>query len=307
MHGCDYSLYETQALQILPRVMNHILSLEGANKELDGKKRFLDVMAKIRTAFTLCGTMDEAEEFSKEIAFFGAVKNAISKFTTIDKRRTDEEKNSALKQIIDNAIVADGVDDIFSLAGLDKPNIGLLSAEFMEDVANLEEKNLAVDLLEKLLRDEIKARMKTDVVSEKKYSERIMETLRKYHNRAIETAQVIEELIKMAKDMAEDAELAEKSGLNPDEIAFYRALIKNESAVKELGDDKLRSLAIFVTEQLRKSTTVDWQVRDSVRAKLRNLVRRALRKWKYPPDRADEVIELCLQQAEALSQSWSDL
>jgi type I restriction enzyme R subunit len=307
MHGCDYSLYETQALQIRPRVMNHILSLEGANKELDGKKRFLDVMAKIRTAFTLCGTMDEAEEFSKEIAFFGAVKNAISKFTTIDKRRTDEEKNSALKQIIDNAIVADGVDDIFSLAGLDKPNIGLLSAEFMEDVANLEEKNLAVDLLEKLLRDEIKARMKTDVVSEKKYSERIMETLRKYHNRAIETAQVIEELIKMAKDMAEDAELAEKSGLNPDEIAFYRALIKNESAVKELGDDKLRSLAIFVTEQLRKSTTVDWQVRDSVRAKLRNLVRRALRKWKYPPDRADEVIELCLQQAEALSQSWSDL
>jgi type I restriction enzyme R subunit len=288
-------------------VMNHILSLEGANKELDGKKRFLDVMAKIRTAFTLCGTMDEAEEFSKEIAFFGAVKNAISKFTTIDKRRTDEEKNSALKQIIDNAIVADGVDDIFSLAGLDKPNIGLLSAEFMEDVANLEEKNLAVDLLEKLLRDEIKARMKTDVVSVKKYSERIMETLRKYHNRAIETAQVIEELIKMAKDMAEDAELAEKSGLNPDEIAFYRALIKNESAVKELGDDKLRSLAIFVTEQLRKSTTVDWQVRDSVRAKLRNLVRRALRKWKYPPDRADEVIELCLQQAEALSQSWSDL
>jgi type I restriction enzyme R subunit len=305
MHGCDYSQYETQALQILPRVMNHILSLEGANKELDGKKRFLDVMAKIRTAFTLCGTLDEAKAYSKEIAFFGAVKNAISKFTTIDKRRTDEEKNSALKQIIDNAIVADGVDDIFSLVGLDKPNIGLLSAEFMEDVANLKEKNLAVDLLEKLLRDEVKARMKTDVVSEKKYSDRIMETLRKYHNRAIETAQVIEELIKMAKDMADDAELAEKSGLNPDEIAFYRALIQNESAVKELGDDKLRSLAIFVTEQLRKSTTVDWQVRDSVRAKLRNLVRRALRKWKYPPDRADEAIELCLQQAEALSQSWS--
>jgi len=305
MHGCDYSMYEDQALQILPRVMNHILSLEGANKELDGKKRFLDVMAKIRTAFTLCGTLDEAKAFSKEIAFFGAVKNAISKFTTIDKRRTDEEKNSALKQIIDNAIVADGVDDIFNMVGLDKPNIGLLSPEFMEDVANLEEKNLAVDLLEKLLRDEVKARMKTDVVSEKKYSDRIMETLRKYHNRAIETAQVIEELIKMAKDMAEDAELAAKSGLNPDEIAFYRALIQNESAVKELGDNNLRELAKYVTQQLRRSTTVDWQVRDSVRAKLRNLVRRALRKWKYPPDRADEAIDLCLKQAEALSQSWS--
>lgn len=305
MHGCDYSRYETQALQLLPRVMNHILSLEGANKELDGKKRFLDIMANVRASFTLCGTLDEAQVYSKEIAFFGAVKNAISKFTTIDKRRTDEEKNTALKQIIDNAIIADGVDDIFSLVGLDKPNIGLLSPEFMEDVAKLDEKNLAVDLLEKLLRDEVKARMKTDVVSEKKYSDRIMETLRKYHNRAIETAQVIEELIKMAKDMADDAELAEKSGLNPDEIAFYRALIQNESAVKELGDDKLRALAIFVTEQLKKSTTVDWQVRDSVRAKLRNLVRRALRKWKYPPDGADGAIDLCLQQAEALSETWS--
>jgi type I restriction enzyme R subunit len=310
MHGCDYSSYETQALQLLPRVMNHILSLEGpeisnGKKELNGKKRFLDIMANVRASFTLCGTLDEAQAYSKEIAFFGAVKNAISKFTTIDKRRTDEEKNTALKQIIDNAIIADGVDDIFSLVGLDKPNIGLLSPEFMEDVAKLEEKNLAVDLLEKLLRDEVKARMKTDVVSEKKYSDRIMETLRKYHNRAIETAQVIEELIKMAKDMADDAELAEKSGLNPDEIAFYRALIQNESAVKELGDDKLRALAIFVTEQLKKSTTVDWQVRDSVRAKLRNLVRRALRKWKYPPDGADGAIDLCLQQAEALSQSWS--
>jgi type I restriction enzyme R subunit len=180
-----------------------------------------------------------------------------SKFTTIDKRRTDEEKNSALKQIIDNAIISEGVDDIFELVGLDKPNVGLLSPEFLEDVANMKEKNLAVDLLERLLRDEVKARMKTDVVSEKKYSDRIMETLRKYHNRAIETAQVIEELIKMAKDMAADAEMAEKSGLSSDEIAFYRALIQNESAVKELGDNNLRELARYVTEQLRKSTTVD--------------------------------------------------
>jgi len=304
-HGFDYSRFETDALHLLPGALNHILSLQNASGELDGKKRYMDVLAEIAVAYTLCSTMDEVTPLKKEIAFFGAVKNALTKFTTIDKRRTDEEKNSALKQIIDNAIVADGVDDIFKLVGLDKPNIGLLSPEFMEDVANLKEKNLAVDLLERLLRDEIKARMKTDVVSEKKYSERIMETLRKYHNRAIETAQVIEELIKMAKDMADDAELAEKSGLNTDEIAFYRALIQNESAVRELGDEKLRMLAKHVTEQLRKSTTVDWQVRDNVRAKLRNLVRRALRKWKYPPDKADEAIELCLKQAEALSQSWS--
>ena len=295
----DYGAYEKKALQLLPGAMNHILGLK------DGKRRFLDVMAALAKAYTLCGTIDEATPYKKEVAFLAAVKAALTKFTTVDKKITDEEKNSTLKQIIDNAIVAEGVADVFDMVGLDKPNIGLLSPEFLEDVANLPQKNLAVDLLEKLLRDEVKARMKTDVVSEKKYSERIMETLRKYHNRAVETAQVIEELIQMAKDMAEDAEMAEKSGLTSDEIAFYRALIQNEAAVKELGDNNLRELAKYVTAQLKKSTTVDWQVRDSVRAKLRNLVRRALKRWKYPPDKSDEAVELCLQQAEALSESWS--
>lgn len=299
LHGFDYSEYETDALKLLPGAMNHILGLE------DGKKRFLDVMAAISKAYTLSGTLDEAEPLKKEIAFLSAVKAAISKFTTIDRRRTDEDKNTALKQIIDNAIIAGGVTDIFDLAGLDKPNIGLLSDEFLEDIKNLPHRNLAMELLEKLLRDEIKARMKTDVVSEMKYSDRILETLRKYHNRAIETAQVIEELIALAKEMKEDLAQAEKLGLNPDEISFYRALIQNESAVRELGDNNLRELARYITEQLRKSTTVDWQVRDSVRAKLRNLVRRALRRWKYPPDKADEAIELCLKQAETLSHSWS--
>ena len=298
-HGFDYSEYKTKGLNLLPGAMNHILGLK------DGKKRFLDVMAAISKAYTLCGTMDEAEGLKKEIAFLCAVKAAISKYTSIDKRRTDEEKNSALKQIIDNAIVADGIADIFAMVGLDKPNIGLLSDEFLEDVKNMPQRNLAVELLEKLLRDEVKARMKTDVVSEKKYSDRILETLRKYHNRAIETAQVIEELIKMAKDMEADAKQAEKLGLSSDEIAFYRALVQNGSAVKELGDSNLRELAKHVTKQLRQSTTVDWQVRDNVRAKLRNLVRRALRKWKYPPDKAVEAVELCLKQAEALSHSWS--
>ncbi len=298
-NGFDYSAFENKALQLLPAAMNHVIGLE------DGKKRFMDIMAAIRKSYALCSTMDAVEGLKKEIAFFAAVKSAISKFTTTDKRRSNEEKYSALKQIIDNAIVAEGVADVFELAGLDKPNIGLLSEEFLEDVKNMPHKNLAIDLLEKLLRDEVKARMKTDVVSEMKYSERILETLRKYHNRAIETAQVIEELIQIAKDMAIDEEQAQKSGLTSDEIAFYRALIQNESAVRELGDNNLRELAKYVTMQLRKSTTVDWQVRGSVRARLRNLVRRALRKWKYPPDQAPQAIDLCLKQAEALSQSWS--
>ena len=169
MHGFDFADFENDALLLLPGAMNHILSLPNSRTgELDGKKRFLDIMAEINTAFTLYSTLDEAKVYAKEIAFWGYVKSGLTKFTTIDKRLTEEEKNSALKQIIDNAIIAEGVDDIFKLVGLDKPNIGLLSPEFMEDVANMKEKNLAVDMLERLLRDEIKHRMKTDVVSEKK-------------------------------------------------------------------------------------------------------------------------------------------
>jgi len=298
--------FETKALQILPGAVNHISGLCSNPKgERDGKRRFLDVMIALTKAFSLCNTMDEVAEYRKEIAFYSAIKTAFLKHSSVDKKRSDEERNSAFKQIIDNAVIADGVDDIFKMVGLDKPNIGLLSDEFLEDMKNMPQKNLAVELLEKLLKDEIKARLKTDVVQEKKYSERIMETLRKYHNRSIETAQVIEELIKWAKEMAADSELAEKLNLSTDEIAFYRALIANESSVRELGDDNLRKLAIELTLQLRKSATVDWQMRDSVRARMRNIVRRLLRRWKYPPDKADEAIKLILEQAEVLADSWS--
>lgn len=299
MHGFDYSGFETDAMKLLVPVANHILGLK------DGKQRFLDAMLAVSKAFSLCSTLDEAIALRTEIAFFAAVKAAIVKFTTVDRKRSDANKNSALKQILDNAIVADGVADIFALAGLDKPNIGLLSDEFLEDVRQMKSRNLAVELLEKLLRDEIKARARNNVVQEKKYGDRLLETLRKYHNRAVETAQVIEELIQMAKDfqaaLAREAEL----GLNPDEIAFYDALANNESAVRELGDDILKKIAIEITEKLRNSTTVDWQVRESVRAKLRILVRRTLQRWKYPPDKQLEAVELVLKQAELLSNVWS--
>ncbi|MEZ8192976.1 type I restriction endonuclease subunit R [Vibrio sp. 1F279] len=300
--------FETDALRLLPGAVNHLsgLSHTDANgKEVrDGKRRFLDVMAALTKAYSLCNTMDETHGYKNEIAFYSAIKTAFIKHSTVDKKRTDEERNTALKQILNNAVVADGVDDIFSMVGLDKPNIGLLSEEFLEDVKNMKEKNLAVELLEKLLRDEVKARMKNDVVQEKKYSERIMSTLQKYHNRSIETAQVLEELIQWAKEMQEDGELLDKLNLSVDEIAFYRALVDNESSVRELGDDNLRKLAIELTHQLRKSATVDWQKRDSVRARMRNLVRRLLRRWKYPPDAAEEAIKLVLEQAEVLADGW---
>ncbi|MDG5974072.1 HsdR family type I site-specific deoxyribonuclease [Hydrogenophaga taeniospiralis CCUG 15921] len=299
MHGFDYSAFETDAVPLLVPAANHLLGLK------DGKTRFLDVMTAVSKAFSLCGTLDEASALRREIAFFAAIKAAITKFTTVDKKRTTEDKNSALKQILDNAIVADGVADIFALAGLDKPNIGLLSDEFLEDVRQMKTKNLAVELLEKLLRDEIKARARNNVVQEKKYGDRLLETLRKYHNRAIETAQVIEELIQMAKEFQAVLEREAALGLTPDEIAFYDALANNESAVRDLGDDILKKIAVEITEKLRNSTSVDWQVRESVRARLRILVRRTLQKWKYPPDQQPEAVELVLKQAESLSNEWS--
>lgn len=300
--------FETKPLQLLPGAVNHISGLSHRNSKGEevrgGKRRFLDAMAALMKAFSLCSTLDEVNGYRDEIAFYSAIKTAFLKHSTVDKKRSDEQRNSALRQILNNAVVADGVDDIFKTVGLDKPNIGLLSPEFLEDVANMKEKNLAVELLEKLLRDEVKARMKNDVVQEKKYSDRIMSTLQKYHNRNIETAQVIEELIQWAKEMQADAEMMQKLGLSTDEIAFYRALVTNEASVRTLGDDNLRQLAIELTHQLRKSATVDWQKRESVRARMRNLVRRLLRRWKYPPDAAEEAIKLVLDQAEVLADGW---
>jgi type I restriction enzyme, R subunit len=299
--GLDVSGYVENAYKLLVPAANYVLGLE------DGKKRFLDLVLAATKAYSLCSTLDEAKDLRKEIAFYSAIKAAIRKFTTIDRKRTQEQKNSALKQILDNAIIAEGVTDVFSLCGLDKPNIGLLSDEFLEDVRQMPHRNLAVELLEKLLNDDIKAKTRNNVVQEKKYGDRLQETLRKYNNRAIETAKVIEELIQMAKDFQEEFAREADLGLNPDEVAFYDALANNESAVRELGSDILKKIAIEITEKLRKSTTVDWQVRDSVRAKLKILVRRTLQRYKYPPDMAAEAIELVLKQAEALSHSWSSL
>ncbi len=231
--------------------------------------------------------MDEAGAYHKEIAFLSAVKAAITKYTSVDRKLTQEEKNSTLKQILDNAVIAEGVTDVFALCGLDKPNIGLLSDEFLEDVRQMPYKNFAVELLEKLLKDNIKAKTRNNVVQEKKYSDRLQETLRRYNNRGIETAQVIEELIAMAKQFQADLAREAALGLNPDEVAFYDALANNESAVRELGDEILKKIAIEITDKLRASTTVDWQVRESVRAKVRILVRRTLQRYKYPPDQAD--------------------
>lgn len=296
--GFDYTGFSRDPLAFLRDAVNYILGLD------DGKKRYLDVSLAMSKAWSLCNTLDEAKPLQEEFAFLSAIRVGLIKLDPKAKF-SQSEKNSLLSKILDNAVVATGIEDVFALAGLDKPNIGLLSDEFLEEVREMPQRNLAVELLEKLLNDGIHARSGNNVVQQKKYSDRLKAVLLKYNNRAIETAQVIEELIQMAKAFQEAMARDDALGLTPDEIAFYDALAENESAVRELGDDTLRKLAIEVTLKLRQSTTVDWQVRESVRARLRILVRQTLRKYKYPPDKTPGAVELILKQAEVVSNSWT--
>lgn len=301
MHGCNYDAFETKPLLLLVPVTEHLLGLP------DGKKRFLDVMASITRAYSLCATLDEAAALQQEIAFFSAVRAVLMKNTTVDRKRTEEAKHSALKQILDNAVLSEGVADIFKLAGVERPNIGLLSEEFLEDVRRMPAKNLAVELLERLMRDKIRSNTRGNIVQEKKYSDRLMEALRKYHNRAIETKAVIEELIAMAKDFKAAVLKNESMGLSFDEIAFYDALAERPEVLNEMTDKTLKELAVELTAKLRQSTSVDWQVRESVRAQMRLLIKRLLRKYKYPPEGQERAVDVVIEQAERLSEQWSSL
>lgn len=299
LHGFDYGAYRTQAVQLLIPAANHVLGQQ------DGKKRWADGVLGITKAFSLCGTLDEAVALREEIAFFQAIKTVIAKATETDKALSEDRRNAVLKQILDNAVVAGGVADIFRLAGLERPDIGILSDAFLEEVRQLPQRNFAVELLRKLLNDEVRSRSRTNVVLEKKFGDRLQDALNRYRSRAVESAQVIEELIAMARDFQAAARRGDELGLNPSELAFYDALANNESAVRELGDPALKLIAQELTQKLRGSATVDWQKRESVRARLRNLVRITLRRHKYPPDLQEEAIRLVLQQAERVADDWS--
>jgi type I restriction enzyme R subunit len=298
LHGYDYSDFLTTGHKRLAGAANHVLGLK------DGKKRFADTAVAMSKAFTLCCTLDEAKAVREEVAFFQAVKVILTKRDISLKKRTDEARELAVRQIINSAVVSEDVVDIFEAVGLDKPNIGILDEAFLADVRNLPERNLAVELLERLLEGEIKSRFVGNLVQEKKFSELLTNVIKRYQNRAIETAQVIEELIAMAKKFREAAGRGEALGLSEDEIRFYDALADNESAIRELSDETLKKIAHELTENLRQNITVDWSKRESVRAKLRLMVKRILRKYKYPPDQQESAIELVLQQAQALGEAW---
>lgn len=299
LHGFDYSNFLTGGHKLLAGAGNFVLG------QKEGKKRFADVALQMSKAFTLCCTLDEAKAVREEVAFFQAVKVLLTKKEISEKKRTDEERELAIRQIIGSAVVSEDVVDIFESVGLDKPNIGILDDEFLAEVQNLPERNLAVELLERLLEGEIKSRFGGNVVQEKKFSELLTNVITRYQNRSIETAQVIEELIEMAKKFREAASRGEQLGLSEDELRFYDALANNEASVRLLGDEILKKIAHELTESLRQNVSVDWAQRESVRAKLRLMVKRILRKYKYPPDQQEEAIQTVLQQAEKLSAEWA--
>ncbi len=299
LHGFDYSEFVTGGHRILAKTANHVLGIN------EGKKRFCDTALAMSKAFTLCCTLDEAKAVREEVAFLHAVKVILTKKEISSKKKTNEERELAIRQIIGSAVVSEDVVDIFNAVGLDKPNIGILDDNFLNEVRNLPERNLAVELLERLLEGEIKTRFTSNVIQHNKFSELLANVIKRYQNRAIETAQVMEELIEMAKKFKEAAERGAGLGLNPDELAFYDALANNEESVRELGDETLRKIAHELTENLRKNVSVDWAVRESVRASLRLMVKRILRKYKYPPTKQEEAIQLVLEQAESLSAEWA--
>ncbi|MFN4236111.1 MAG: type I restriction endonuclease subunit R [Vogesella sp.] len=298
LHGFDYSDFATGGHKLLAGAANHVLG------QKDGKKRFADTALQMSKAFSLCCTLDEAKAVREEVAFLQAVKVLLTKRDISDKKRSDEEKELAIRQIIGQAVVSDEVVDIFDAVGLDKPNIGLLDDDFLAEVRNLPEKNLAVELLERLLEGEIRSKFASNVIQQKKFSDLLGSVVKRYQNRSIETAQVMEELVDMAKKFREAARRGEALGLGEDEVKFYDALANNEAAVLELGDETLKKIAHELTENLRANISVDWSQRESVRAKLRIMVKRILRKYKYPPDQAEDAVQLVLQQAEALGEEW---
>jgi type I restriction enzyme R subunit len=301
-HGFTWTKWKTgtpqEQLTLLPAAQEHIL------KQEEGKNRLLRAVQELSQAFALSVPHEETLRIRDDVAFFQTVRASLIKRMPSDGK-TEEELDLAVRQIISKAVSSEGVVDIFAAAGLKKPDISILSEEFLAEVKGMPHKNLAVELLRKLIDGEIKTRSRKNVVQARSFSEMLEQALRRYQNRAIEAAQVIEELISLARDMREAGARGESLGLNDDEVAFYDALETNDSAVKVLGDDTLKMIARELVETVRKNVTIDWTVRENVRASLRVLVKRILRKYGYPPDKQEKATQTVLEQAEVLCEGWA--
>jgi len=301
-HGFDWSNWMTgtpaQRLGLLPAAQEHILAQQ------DGKDRLLRAVLDLSQAFALAVPHEDALRIRDDVAFFQAVRASLAKRAP-GEARTEEELDHAVRQIVSRAVVSEGVIDIFAAAGLAKPDISILSEQFLAEVKAMPQRNLAVELLRKLLSGEIRTRRRKNVVQARSFSEMLEQSLRRYQNRAVEAAQVIEELIGLAHDMREASSRGEALGLTDDEVAFYDALETNDSAVKVLGDETLRFIARELVRTVRAHVTIDWTVRENVRAHLRVLVKRILRKYGYPPDKQEKATQTVLEQAEVLSLEWA--
>ncbi len=302
MHGFDWSHWSTgtpsQRLQLLPAGQEHILQQEN------GKQRWLQLVTSLSRAFALCAASDEATAIRDDVSFFQALQAALFKQIS-STSKTPEQIDAAIRQLVSKAITTDGqVIDVFTAAGLPKPDISILSDQFLAEVRGLKHKNVAAELLEKLLKDELRVRSKRNLVQGQVFSEKLKKALNAYHNRAITTAEVIEELIKLAKELDAATKRGESLGLNDDEIAFYDALAANDSAVQAMGDDKLKLIASELISQVKKSVTIDWTLRESARARIRVMVKRILNKYGYPPDLQEQAVQTVLAQAELLCAEW---
>ena len=301
-HSFDRSKWITgppqDRLSLLPGAQEHILAQEN------GKDRCVQSVRELSQAFALAVPHEDAIRIRDEVAFFQAVQSVLAKRAAANAR-PEEELDHAVRQIISRAVASEGVIDIFAAAGLEKPDISILSEEFLAEVRGMPQRNLAVELLQKLLQGEVATRRRKNVVQARSFAQMLEQTLRRYQNRAVEAAQVIEELIQIARELREAAARGEKLGLSEDELAFYDALETNDSAVQVLGDETLQAIARELVETVRGNVTIDWTLRENVRANLRRLVKRTLRRYGYPPDKQEKATRTVLEQAEVLSADWA--
>ena len=301
-HGFDRSKWITgtpqERLGLLPAAQEHILAQEN------GKDRCVQSVRELSQAFVLAVPHEDAIRIRDDVAFFQTVRSGLAKRAEANAR-PEEELDHAVRQIISRAVASEGVINILTAAGLEKPDISILSEEFLAEVRGMPQRNLAVELLQKLLKGEVATRRRKNVVQARSFAQMLEQTLRRYQNRAIEAAQVIEELIQLARELREANVRGEKLGLSEDELAFYDALETNDSAVQVLGDETLRAIARELVETVRGNVTIDWTLRENVRANLRRLVKRTLRRHGYPPDKQEKATQTVLEQAEVLSADWA--
>jgi type I restriction enzyme R subunit len=301
MYGFDYKKFLTaspkEKLDLLPYAIEHVL------KQEDGEKRFLDNVVELSKAFALAVPNAKALELKDEVGIFQMIKSALAKKSASRTITHDEQLDTAIKQIISNALISDRVIDVFAAAGLQKPNISVLSDEFLAEVKEMPQKHLAFETLRKLLNDQINFKFKRNIVQKRSFTELLERTVKKYHNRSLETAELVQELIDQAKEIRAIVGRENKLKLNEDEIAFYDALANNKSAVEVLGDEKLMMITHELARIIRENTSIDWTIKESVKSKLRLLVKRVLRKYGYPPDQQPKAIELVLEQAAVLSEN----